>query len=323
MEFGPKKHAFRDIGDDARRQYIDAESAFTAWEAASAEAVSVRGGMHWKAQGEAEYLIRTSGKSQKSLGVRSAATEDIHGRFIARKEAARDRLDALTLAVDRHQRMNRALRVGRVPRIVVDVLAELARAGVDKHFTVIGTHALYAYEATAGVRIGEEAALATQDVDLLWDTRNRVQFVSRMGALGSTMIGLLQKADPSFSIREEQPFTAANKHGFEVDIIRREAKEGDDHPLQLTDDDGDFWAVQATRAGQLLSAPKFSAVVAAPSGHMARMTTVSPVVFCDFKRWMSEQKDRLALKRSRDRLQAEIVEQLVHEYLPQWILPGA
>jgi len=323
MENGPKSYAFRDIGDDARRQYIDAESAFTAWEAAKAEIANVPGGMHWKSQGAIEYLIRTSGKSQKSLGVRSAATEDIYNRFISRKEAARDRLSGLTLAVDRHQRMNRALRVGRVPRIVVDVLAELTRAGVDKYFTVVGTHALYAYEAAAGVRIGEEAALATQDVDLLWDTRNRVQFVSRMGALGSTMIGLLQKADSSFRIREEQPFTAANKEGFEVDIIRREAKEGDDHPLQLTDDDGDFWAVQATRARQLLNVPKFSAVVAARSGHMARMTTISPLVFCEFKRWMSEQNDRIALKRSRNRLQAEIVEQLVHEYLPQWIVSNA
>nr|WP_063791549.1 GSU2403 family nucleotidyltransferase fold protein [Burkholderia ambifaria] len=319
MENLRKPHILLDIGDDARRQYIDAESTFTAYESAVLNAASVRGGMYWKSQGEREYLIRTSStNAQKSLGPRSDKTEGIYAKFTARKVEMEAQLSRLQLALEKHQRLNRALRVGRAPAIAVNVLAALERAGLAEHFTVVGTHALYAYEAMAGVRV-ESAALATQDVDLLWDTRKRVQFVSQMNILGSTMIGLLKKVDSTFTIRDNQRFTAVNADGFEVDIIRREASEGDPHPLRLTDDAEDFWAVQARRAGTLLSAPRFSAVIVTASGHMARMNTIAPAAFCEFKRWMADQTDRDPLKRQRDALQVEIVEQLMEEYLPQWL----
>ena len=307
----------RDIGEDARRQYIDAQATFTAWEDAVQMAAEVRGGMYWKRQGQGEYLIRTSPtNAQKSLGPRSAETEQIYARFMARKEAAEKRERALSTELVRHQRMNRALYVGRAPQILVDILAVLQRATLSEHFSVIGTHALYAYEAAAGVRIVNPEALATQDVDLLWDTRKRVRFVTQMKVQGSSMVGLLRKVDPTFEIRRDQLYTAVNAKGFEVDIIRREATDGDPHPLQLTDDEEDFWAAQARRAGTLLSGPRFSAIVVSSSGHMARMNTIAPRAFSQFKRWMGAQPDRDRMKRDRDLLQADLVEELLEEYLP-------
>lgn len=192
----------------------------------------------------------------------------------------------------------------------------MARAELAEHFTIVGTHALYAYEAAAGVRFAPPDALATRDVDLLWDTRKRVSFLARMKFLGSSMIGLLKKVDPSFELRRDQAWTAANSKGFEVDIVRREAVDGDPHPLRMTDDDGDFWAVQAKRAGNLLSAEPFSSVIVSASGHMARIHTVSPWAFARFKRWMAAQPDRDPMKRQRDELQAALVEDLAEEYLP-------
>jgi len=217
--------------------------------------------------------------------------------------------------------MNRALYVGRAPQILVDILNGLGKWGVAEHFTVVGTHALYAYEATAGVRIGAPGALATKDVDLLWDTRRRLQFVEHMQGLGSTMMGLLQKIDPTFRLSDEDRFKAVNKSGFEVDIIRREAHEGDDHPLALTpsNDGEEFYAVQAERAGRLLSAPRHTAIVVSSAGDMARMTTIEPAPFVEFKRWMSTLKNRDQMKRARDALQAEVVQQLMLEYLPHLI----
>lgn len=317
MENIRKNIAPIDIGADARRQFIDAQSVFTAWEGARASAADVRGGMYWKRQGKADYLIRTSPKNaQKSLGPRSAETEAIYEKFIARKVEAEARVGQLAAELSRHQRMNRALFVGRAPQILVDILNALSRAGLAEHFTVVGTHALYAYEAAAGVRIGSSAALATQDVDLLWDTRKRVSFATRMKVLGASMLGLLRKVDPTFEIRQDQRCTAVNSKGFEVDFIRREAAEGDPHPLRLTDDEDDIWATQAKRAGVLLSGPRFSSMIVSSSGYMARMETISPLAFVKFKRWMAAQPDRDPMKISRDSLQADIVEQLVEEYLP-------
>jgi len=306
-----------DIGTDARRQFIDAQSVFSAWEEASDSADDVRGGMYWKRQGKTDYLIRTSPtNTQKSLGPRSDETEAIYEKFVARKTKVEARVAMLAAELSRHQRMNRALFVGRAPQILVDILNALSRAGLSAHFTVIGTHALYAYEAAAGVRFGATDALATQDVDLLWDTRKRVSFSTRMKVVGSSMVGLLQKVDPTFEIRQDQRYTVVNSKGFEVDIIRREASEGDPHPLRLTDDAEDLWAVQAKRAGVLLSGPRFSSMIVSPSGYMARMETISPLSFVNFKRWMAAQPDRDPMKTSRDSLQADLVEQLIEDYLP-------
>ena len=179
MENTRKRYRWIDIGEDAQRQFIDAQAVFTAWEDAGKSAAEVRGGMYWKRQGESEYLIRTSPKnSQKSLGPRSDETVSIFEKFIARKEQAESRLSDLSRELERHQRMNRALRVGRAPRLLVDILNTLSKSGLSEYFTVIGTHALYAYEAAAGVQFGNANALETRDIDLLLDTRKRLSFVT-------------------------------------------------------------------------------------------------------------------------------------------------
>lgn len=73
-------------------------------------------------------------------------------------------------ALEQHQRLNRALRVSRVDPLVVALLGRLATTQLSPHFRVVGTHALYAYEAAAGVRL-DTGTQATRDMDLLWDTR--------------------------------------------------------------------------------------------------------------------------------------------------------
>jgi hypothetical protein len=308
---------FQDIGDDARRQYIDARAAFDALKAAQVQAAAVRGGMYWKTVKGTDYLVRTSaGNAQKSLGPRSADTEAMYAGFTERKAQAEARVKELAATVHRHQRLNRALYVGRVPTVVVEILEMLHRQNVAEHFTVVGTHAIYAYEAAAGVRV-ESAAVATRDVDLLWDTRKRFKLATQLKRLDSSMLALLRKVDKTFALVDGQRYTAVNSQGFEVDILRREVQEQDPHPAQLSDAEEDFWVVQARNAEQLISAPRFSAVVVGASGQMARMNTVHPLAFARFKRWLAVRPDRDPLKVSRDILQADTVEQLVGEYLPQ------
>lgn len=74
---------------------------------------------------------------------------------------------------------------------------------------------------------------------------------------------------------------------------------------------------QARRASVLLDSPGFSAVIVATSGTVARMDTVHPATFVAVKRWMAGQPDRDPLKRRRDVLQADAVQVLVEQYLPQ------
>jgi hypothetical protein len=307
---------------DAVRQYLDAVSTFEAHEEAVAEFAKVRGGMYWHkgpiSSPSSAYLVRTSASgSEKSLGSRSPHTEAIYEAFHARKAAAVDRLDGLKEALVRQKRMNRALRVGRVDPIIVSILNRLAATNLGGHFRVVGTHALYAYESAAGV-IFESDAVATRDIDLLWDVRKRLAFATTLKRLDSSMLGVLQKVDPTFRIRNSQKYTAVNKDGFEVDIIRREQVAGDPHPIRLSEDENDFWVAQAPQAQKLLDSPLFSAVIVASNGEMARMNTTDPTTFVRLKQWMSSLQSRDALKRRRDALQARLVDEVVREYLPQW-----
>ncbi len=82
-------------------------------------------------------------------------------------------------------------------------------------YTVVGTHALYAYEAAAGVRI-TPGALATQDVDLLWDARKRVKFFTTMEQQNTAMLAILKSVDRSFQRKDEQLSTANNGQGCSV-----------------------------------------------------------------------------------------------------------
>lgn len=159
--------------------------------------------------------------------------------------------------------------------------------------------------------------LATRDIDLLWDTRKRLIFSTQLARVDSSMLGVLKKVDATFRMRRSQKYTAVNKDGFEVAVIRREQAGDDPHPIKRSAEDEDFWVAQARRANVLPDAPGFSAVIVASNGSMARMNTVHPATFVAFKRWMSTQTDREAMKRRRDALQADAVQALMDEYLPQ------
>lgn len=313
---------FLELLPNQTRQYIDAETVFLELRRTRAEAAEVRGSMFWRTQSGTQYLIRESSRgAQKSLGPRSAENEQIYERFKARKAEASSRLASLTAAAHNQQRLNKALRVGRVPGIVIKTLNALEAVGLQDHFVTIGTHALYAYESACGVRFMPDA-LATQDIDLLFDSRKRMSFISHMRRMDSSFIGALRKADPSFRVKQDQKQTAINDSGFEVDVIRRTAKDGDPHPFRMSSDENDLWTVQIEGADKILSAQRFSQVVVAETGHMAVMNTMDPLTFVAIKRMISNAPGRDPKKRIKDGLQADLVEQLVRTHMPQYQRPG-
>ena len=305
------------ISDNAVRQVIDATTVFTEFRRIQAQAQPYAGTMYWKREGVYEYLVKTRPRrrSQERLGARSDKTEHIFAEFSLRKEALEARLKSIREALTEAERLNKAVKAGRTPNLVVALLNVLEDAGLSQHFTVVGTHALYAYESAASVRV-MSGALATQDVDLLRDARRRVQFMTDIEGLNASMLSVLQRADPSFERKEGQNETAINAKGFEVDFLRRQPIEDDPHPFRFTADEGDLWPVQAVRASVLTSAPRFEHAVISVSGRMALMRTIAPTTFVEFKRWMAEKAlHREEAKRRRDRLQANIVQELLDQKL--------
>lgn len=314
---------WHELSDLQKKQYIDAESVFTALRDAEKAAQTVRGSMLWRQISGKTYLIRTNAdNSQKSLGPRTDETEAVYEKFMARKKWLSERVTGLRQALQLHQKLNRAHRVGRTPEIVVQILNQLHKSGISEHFLTVGTHALFAYESACGVRFAEEAT-TTQDIDLLMDTQKHLLLASTLEERNESLLSTLQKVDATFDLRDDQLYTAVNASGFEVDVIRRTAQNRDPHPLQVTSAERDFWAVQVGNGAQMASSARFAQMVVSASGHMALMTTLHPLTFSRLKQALANSPTRNPLKKSRDALQAQAVAQLVEEMLPHLLPPQA
>ncbi|MEO7390727.1 MAG: GSU2403 family nucleotidyltransferase fold protein, partial [Ramlibacter sp.] len=287
--------SFHELSEQQKRQLIDAEMLFAGLEKAEADAIRHRGSMFWRDQDGGRYLIALSAHSrQRSLGPASKENELKYERFTRRKVEVEARLKALREKVAEYRRMNKALRVGRTPDVLIDVLNAMMRYGVSEHFLVVGTQALFAYEIAAGVRFPSDV-MATQDADFLFDTAKRAAFMEVMEDRKMSFLGILQKADKSFERDELDNHTARNASGYEIDLIRRfppDPQDPSEHPLQLTPDEEDLWPVRASMGQKLLSVPRFDQVVVGVNGGMARMRTVHPSHFARIKRQLAKDRNR-------------------------------
>ena len=123
---------FESLSESQLRQYIDAETVFTAWQKARIEAQSVRGSMFWRELRGKMTLLRVSTTgAQTVIGKDTPDDHALFERFMKRKEDAGNRIKSLRGAVDEQQRLNRALRVGRVPEVVVRILNAINAAGLQ------------------------------------------------------------------------------------------------------------------------------------------------------------------------------------------------
>jgi hypothetical protein len=192
--------------------------------------------------------------------------------------------------------------LGRVPRTAAKVLRALDQEGLlgDGLF-VVGTHALYAYEARSGIIFRPEL-LATVDLDLLADVRTRlvlaIEDKRRAGILAA-----LRKADKSFVVQGDL-FRAVNDDGYFVDVIRSTAKnEGGADEYDL----GGLVPVGIDGLSWLVNSPRFEATAIAEDGMPVWMSCIDPRSFALHKLWVSKQEDREPVKRRRDAAQAAAV----------------
>jgi hypothetical protein len=316
MQIHTENHRFIDLSETQLRQLSDAQAVFRNLLVARKAAQEVRGSMRWKTVNSKEYLVRVSAAgAEKSLGPRDQNTEQMYLAFHQRKEQAQARYKTMRERNEEMRRLNRAHRVGRTPGIVVKCLKAFEAAGIADQFLIVGTHAMYAYETAAGVRV-ESGALATQDLDMLFDMNKLRAFTAQLSLTKSrSLIEVLRKADPTFRVRSDKLETAVNDTGFEIDIIRRIAVGDDPHPLRMSDDEDDFWAVQADQGQRMPSGRKYEQMVVSATGDMASMRTLHPLDFVRLKTELSQRVGRDPFKAPKDALQARTVKQLWDLYL--------
>jgi hypothetical protein len=312
---------FQELNTDQRREAVNTQQRYAAYREAAARAAGFRGSMVWTATNGHEYLVRShyvgaGVRRQTSLGPRSPQTEAIKADYDRGRAEAQDRVRTLKDVLTRQAAINRALSLGRVPLIGAKIMRALDQAGLlGAGIRVLGTNAIYAYEAAAGVRI-DPGLTSTEDIDLLFDARAALTFAASEDVSQPSLLRLLQKVDHSFK-RANQSFRAVNSEGYLVDLIKplrnppwqnerqRTAADADD--LVATEIEGLTWHE---------SASAFEAVAIDDRGEPCRIVATDPRVWTAHKLWLSKRDDREPIKRRRDAAQAQAIGRLVAAYLP-------
>lgn len=296
-------------------EYTNSYQLYLAWQDAQKRADQYAGSMHWKTVTGNEYLYRIIQGKGKSLGPRSPENEAKYKAFQKGKVETTDRLKSIQTALDEKAALNRAVGLNRVPLVVGRIARELDKRGIlGNNVIIIGTNAIYAYEALAGVVVRPQL-MATADADFLWDNRKKVDLAARNEVGG--FLEVLKQADNSF-VRGAQLFRAINKDGYMADLIVPEPK----NPMaKAIEQMGNEYDLKATGIGSLrwmVNSPKIEAIAIDGKGYPFRMLVPDPRCFAIHKLWLSEQPNRRADKADRDREQAITIAQLVIERLPQF-----
>ncbi len=276
---------------------------------------SFRGTMRYGERSGKQYLLRRIDKSDRSLGSRTEQTDNVLERFQTEKTAIETRIAGLKAEIEARAPLMAARGVGRIPAVPARILRRLDTARwLGEGVVVVGTNALFAYEALAGVRIVSDV-IATEDIDLLRDARRRMS-LSAHGVSERGLVGLLQDVDPSFAAVRQGSFRAVNRSGFMVDLIEPLSKSPLHQPESgLSNHQDDLVSVPIEGLAWLVSAPKSEAVILDETGLPLRMVTIDSRVFALHKLWLSEKADRDPLKKRRDRQQSNVAAQIAQHHL--------
>lgn len=302
------------MSNQQRLFLVESSQLLEAWRHSRSAAMGYRGGMKWVKSGGHEYLVRlTDSKGNgKSLGKRTAENEAIYQAFLDGRSAAIERYKSLSSRLKEQSRLNKAVGLGRLPRAVADILIALDAKATSLDFRVVGTHALFAYEAMAGVFFSQEL-LASGDVDMLYDPRKKLSLVAAK-LDGNGLLGLLKSVDKTFAPIKSGGFRAVNNHGFMVDLIVPEQDMRQHEPVSFAS--GDLVASEVPGLQWLCNAPAVQSTVIAESGMPLIVNVPDPRAFAIHKAWLSGRTDRDPVKKQRDLAQSVMVLALLRQHLP-------
>lgn len=310
---------FSDLDSRIIRDRVDLITAYDEWRRIKSVSSDVLDGtMGYERRGDKEYLYRRIKKRgsriTKSLGVRSGETDRILAAFHRQQEDAKERLAILSDRINTLAGVMRALNYARMPRLPARILRRLDESSLSPRFRVVGTFALYAFEAAAGVMI-EGQHLQTGDMDILVDDRSKLQIVVDGDVAGIEAV--VKSVDGSFEQRNPGDFRLTNKESFMVEFIRPEPKPiHRPMPGEGTGVTGDVRPAMIEGLEWLVSAPAFEATVIDERGYPVRMTAPAPAIWAAHKLWVSGRPDRDPAKAIRDRRQVDVVRDLIAARLP-------
>lgn len=306
------------LTDQQRLFLVESDQLYRAWRETYWQHQAYKYGMRWKNVNGKDYLIRLTSASgnSKSLGPRTLESEQIYQQFQSGKQQNEVKFQGLKNQLESQRKLNRAVRLGRLPTIIGQILIALDQSQALAELRVVGTHAIYAYESLAGAELKMEL-LASGDIDLLFDVRKQISLIAKK-LDENGLLGLLQKVDKTFTVSSNDRFRAINKDGFMVDLI------GQDKGISVPKIDNigvdDLQIIEIPNLEWLANSPRLEQVVIAANGSPVMMPVPDPRAFAIHKAWLSGQASREPIKKQRDLNQAVMVLHLLEECLPNFPL---
>jgi len=307
--------SYLSISSQQAKVIVDARQSFEVWKRDTAHKSDFTGSMHWKSIKGKDYLYRgyTGGKNA-SLGVRNTETEAIKEKFESDKGVAIERERNAIQQIKVHAAFVKAVNLNRFPVAGAKVIRALQKQSIPHK--IIGTNAMYAYEMAGAVLFNSDH-LATQDIDILFDSRQSLKIVSSLDQ--GSLLGLIQKTDKTFQPLSDSPreFAAINAHQYRVDFITQGKSSMQVGEFDSLLDADDLQPIEIDSLKWVLSAPAFEQVVFDATGMPVLLNAIDPRAFLLHKWYVSKQPDRDRVKAIRDETQARSVASLLRNQLPQ------
>jgi len=301
------------LSDTQTKVYADARQYFEVYRNAARKLAEFPGWMFWKRYPNGkDYLVHAYDRTGKgtTLGGFSPENEARLQEFKIQQSESKLRLKVAKDHLAEHARFCKAARINRVPRHAAAIIRAFDEKTPSVEIRVVGTHALYAYEALSAVQF-LPAVMETQDLDVLWDSSARLTATIAGKTSESempTVLDVLRTVDETYTRNEERTFQARNAAGFSVDFLTI----SDASPTNRLEK---IAPIVATGLDALL-AQTISEIVIDQDGLPLEIRVPDPRLFAAHKRWLSERKDRHPGKRDRDRSQSDAIADVVHTRKP-------
>ncbi len=305
-------YVLREFSPGQRQTYRTAAEIYRVFLQALNQSRGYKGGMHWKRIGGREYLYRYRDRlgHGESLGPRGEDTERLFAHFNRERREAAARLRDARLRLREQARFCRAALINRVPLAAVKILRALEQRDIGENLLVIGTGALYAYAAGAGVLLEPPGLLAPAQRGLTLAAAGEMAW--------EELLQVARRTDRSFAPLAGAECRAANRDGFQVTLLKSGLKQAGKQKTITVPGAREPLPPEAGNLYFLTASPKFSQVIIGKDGGPATMVVPDPRAFALNKLWLSQQEGREESRQQGDLSQALALAALVLRYLPQY-----
>ena len=304
---------FIEYSNEQRKAYINTEHTYTTYlELFHEYNKSYRYKMGWNKSGGKEYLYKECYDTRKraSLGIKNDKTKLIIEKFKKQKKELKESLKKYKALLQKQAKLNKFEKINRVPKVLANLLRAINEYGLDDKIIVIGTNALYSYEAKSGVFM-EDEHLATFDIDIFNKRETKISVALKTKLPQKTLKSILEDTDKTFSKSKEAPYRFRNDEGVVVEIItqttKSNTKQDDFSGVLNLEIDGIKW---------LNSSQLFKVMIIGENGICANISTIKPLEYAIYKYWLGKHERKDYMKMQRDKSQSILVTTLIKEYMP-------